>query len=44
MNSNSDSVKTKKIVYSIKYKNIKEATVNNSALVGLKRVNKMLML
>jgi hypothetical protein len=34
--------KTKKVVDWIKYKNLKEASINYSALKGLKRVNKIL--
>lgn len=34
--------KTRKVVDWIKYKNIQEASVNNSALKGLKRVNNIL--
>ncbi len=33
----------KKVIDWIKYKNIKDATINNSALKGLKRVNKILL-
>jgi hypothetical protein len=40
--SRKEPKKPRRIYDWIKYRNIKEATVNNSALVGLRRVNKII--